>query len=364
MLLRAAGPAGVSARQVARLVKNLDPDDRTATAAAKDLVYRDTRQDTRHAAEHAPLGADLAQPIEERETGTRELRELDHSSEPLYVVGHGNLVRIGDSLEMHADKAANKSPQDMVDWLVAEGLPASYTGTLVLVACHAGTGRGVDHSEDTYAKAVHEGLRARGYRFLSVKAPRGAVVVGKLEDQTRYEDGHYKVLGTAFAVDDDRTRTDAHKVAYAEVYAAGLREVRPLRAEKAQLLAEETKLKADIAGGKASRWTPAWLTRRRERRLAEVADRLVAITAVGARLGVDLDRAWEQQDARNQFANWKRTLPAGAVQGPEAMVRYEGDDWWEVEVDEYQRLGGLMDQRFGRNRSRASERAGISGSTS
>src|SRR4051794_6860849 len=110
MLLRAAGPAGVSARQVARLVKNLDPDDRTATAAAKDLVYRDTRQDTRNAAEHAPLGADLAQPIEERETGTRELRELDHSSEPLYVVGHGNLVRIGDSLEMHADKAANKSP--------------------------------------------------------------------------------------------------------------------------------------------------------------------------------------------------------------------------------------------------------------
>ncbi len=329
------------------------PDPQTASYA-KALQSRPAGMDTRHADEHTPLeAAPGSVPNAPADSGVQaggevsaDLGRLDRSSEELMIVGHGNLERVQQgATDLHATSVANKSPAEMVDWMVANGLPKTYTGTIVLVACHAGTG-----DEASYAKAVHGELVQRGYRFVDVKAPTGAVAVGTVTDLVRENEGEYpkEIVRTSGLVVDDDHDPSLHGPDKQAAYLAQHEKLEPLRAKLGELKAEKAQLEQDIARIKSERLTPKSKRAPLEKRVAWIDNAIAEILVVGTEIDSESDAAYGAQPAGITIPKWReKVTSAGSDRAPEATVRIEAPEkWWETEVNEYQASGGVMQNRL------------------
>lgn len=118
-----------------------------------------------------------------------------NTKQRIVLCGHGSGPDVSGDEIFHAKTFGGRSADEIVKFLIDQGLSTSYEGTIYLSGCHTAAGFTDPRS---FASKVHSGLTAKGYKSLSVagtpgvawtnaKGDKGAVpaVIGKELQHTR-----------------------------------------------------------------------------------------------------------------------------------------------------------------------------------
>src|SRR5690606_4807427 len=84
--------------------------------------------------------------------------------------GHGGGPDVSGDQVYTADEFGNRSADDIVKFLIKQGLDPKYQGTIYLSGCHTAAGF---NDPKSYAAKVHSALAAKGYKLLTVAGTPG-----------------------------------------------------------------------------------------------------------------------------------------------------------------------------------------------
>lgn len=88
----------------------------------------------------------------------------------IVLCGHGHKADVTGDLTFTADRFGGKTADEIVKFLIKEGLAKGYTGTIFLVGCHTASGY---KDPNSFASKVHSTLAGKGYKSLSVAGTPG-----------------------------------------------------------------------------------------------------------------------------------------------------------------------------------------------
>jgi hypothetical protein len=145
-------------------VINLQGADKTMVAASSKQAGR-FNDDTKDKATYNDPRPGKAQ-VNEKSTDLAEINKKMR----IVLTGHGGGDAPQGDKVFTANKFGGRNAKEIVDFLIGEGLDASYKGTIYLSGCHSAAGF---NDDETFAKKVHELFSREGYKKLSVAGTAG-----------------------------------------------------------------------------------------------------------------------------------------------------------------------------------------------
>ncbi len=169
-LARATLLAGLDKLDKGAEVINLQGHDDTMKGASSKQAKKFNKDETDKSTYNDPRKG--KQQVKEVKTKLAKINDKKR----IVLCGHGGGADVSGDQMYTASVFGGRNADEIVKFLIKEGLAPSYTGTIYLSGCHTAAGFGDPKS---FAKQVHSGLAKKGYKLLSVAGTPGVAYTKK-----------------------------------------------------------------------------------------------------------------------------------------------------------------------------------------